>query len=634
MTEFPESTSDGSRHPGDDELLAFLDSELSLGELERVRVHVNDCSKCRAELAALTQVLGSIQQFHDSQVAETQGLQNSDAVERFRARLEQHVQEKLPRSLNLLPPETRQSSWKLTSLLRYRIPVLASIVAFALVLATTVSLLETRVSADVLLTRTEQKEGLPAFTDTPVTRSVLRIEILDASTGKEETLNEYILLADNHTHEARIETDSGGPSSGEWAASGKDFFGDLSVKAFGAQRSFDQALLHYMREQNFFPDTSATQFRKLVASRGSVETHVHKGDGSYGLDYAFAEDHPSGIRNAVLWVTKKSYDPFQLSIFAANGAGSKEYRFTRKSRVFERRTPEVARLLSGYPNPLVPAPSSGTPHAPAILPLRYAQIPASPSEVGAAVLLHKLNACMGEEVYAYPMSDGTTLVQGLVENTHRRQMLTNALAHADAAIHPEIYTPDQLNSGAHLLPSPYGDLPASAFKSKASPAEQATDLSGRQMAFHDELMASLQSEGKGLEEAEKLVGTFSTDLSVLSGELLLNSWALERLDEEFPALRTTQLATTYLEVLDSLRREHRQQIQELAHRESLMLARIQPVDSTDHTRGLATNSPREALELAQQQEKLVRALFAASQQSARKSEDLSRLVQILRLLEN
>ena len=48
----------------------------------------------------------------------------------------------------------------------------------------------------------------------------------------------------------------------------------------------------------------------------------------------------------------------------------------------------------------------------------------------------------------------------------------------------------------------------------------------------------------------------------------------------------------------------------------------------------ATSSPRQILALAQEQAKLVRALFTASQETARKSEDLSRLLQILHLLQS
>jgi hypothetical protein len=294
--------------------------------------------------------------------------------------------------------------------------------------------------------------------------------------------------------------------------------------------------------------------------------------------------------------------------------------------------------LSSPPNKTVAVLGAHTPNPPAILPRRYGQIPASSSEVRATELLHNLGACLGEEVYVYPMSDGTTLVQGLVDNANRRQMLINALVHADVSIHSEIYTPDQLESGIHLFQPPYGGLPPSMFKGKANSAEQAADFSGRQMAFHDELLASIQNEGKGQEEAEKSVAFFSTELSALAEKLLLNSWALQRLDEQFPSSRTTELVRTDLEVLNSLRQEHRQHIHQLAERETSMLSRIPLANSLAQAIGSekepATSSPRQILALAQEQEKLVRALFTASQETARKSEDLSRLLQILRLLQS
>lgn len=638
MIQFSGAMSFGPPHPTDEELLAFLDSELSPKDLERVRLHVSSCTTCQAEITALERVLDSVQQFRNSQMAEAEALQ-TEAVERFHAHLIQHAHQKLAQPVSLPPArETRPRDWRLASLLRYRIPVVASVVAVALVLTTTFSLLETTASADVLLTRTEEKENLRAPADSPVSRSVLHMELIDLSTGKQEASGEYVLLADKHAQEARLETNSKDRSFVEWTSAGDDFLGDLAVKAFRPQHYFDQALLHYMQQQNFFPDTSASQFRKLIANRGRAGTHVRKGNGSYGLDYAFAALHPSGIRNAVLWVAKKSYDPFQLSIFTANGSDTKEYRFTRKSRVHEVRTPELAQLLSSPLNKTVAVLGANTPNPPAILPRRYGQIPASSSEVRATELLHNLGACLGEEVYVYPMSDGTTLVQGLVDNANRRQMLINALVHADVSIHSEIYTPDQLESGIHLFQPPYGGPPPSTFKGKANSAEQAADFSGRQMAFHDELLASIQNEGKGQEEADKSVAFFSIELSALAEKLLLNSWALQRLDEQFPSSRTTQLVRTDLEVLNSLRQEHRQHIRQLAERETSMLSRIPLANSLAQAIGSekepATASPRQILALAQEQEKLVRALFTASQESARKSEDLSRLLQILRLLQS
>ncbi|HEY1483916.1 MAG TPA: zf-HC2 domain-containing protein [Candidatus Acidoferrum sp.] len=633
MTESRDSIFAGSAHPNDEELMAFLDSELAPGQRETVRAHVDTCAVCQAELSSLQQVLVSVQQVRDSNVAEERALQSDDNVEQFRARLDHHIQEQRPAAADIpLIRKPRARPWTLASLLRYRMPILASVAAFALVVATTLSLRETTASADVLLTRSEQRDAALPTSSNQVSRSVLNIQVLDANTGQQQSLSEYVLLADSRQQQARLQSASQGQFAGEWVANGNLFWGDLSFKAFGAANYFDQALLHYMQQQNFFPDASATQFRKLLEGRGSTETHVRKTKDSYGLDYTFAKNHPSGVRNAVLWLNKKSYDPFQMSIYTANGSSTKEYRITRTSHVFEQLTPEVTALLSAPSHATAPPPSPSASSPSAALPLKYSQISARPNEVRATQLLHQLNACLGEEVYVYPMSDGTALIQGLVQNNRRRAMLLSALTQADSSIHPEIYSPEQLNSNVHLLPPPYDDSNIALPADKADSAVQSTDLSSRQIAFHDELVNSFQSAGESSDQAEKSVASFSTELSSLAEKLLLNSWAVEHLDTEFTASRTAQLPQSDLATLNSLRQDHRQQIRDIVQRQLALLSRIPPPIAVSPGSGIKPSSPRELLDLAQEQEKLVRALFSASQQNVPKSDGFLRLVEILRLL--
>src|SRR5580692_13100249 len=160
MTESRGSIFAGAPHPNDEELMAFLDSELAPSQLEIVRAHVDTCAVCQAELSSLQQVLISVQQVRDSHVAEELALQSDDSVEQFRDRLDQHIQGRRPAPANLpMVRELRAPSWTLASLLRYRMPILASVVAFALVVATTLSLRETTASADVFLTRSEQRDA-------------------------------------------------------------------------------------------------------------------------------------------------------------------------------------------------------------------------------------------------------------------------------------------------------------------------------------------------------------------------------------------------------------------------------------------------------------------------------------------
>lgn len=632
MTEFIESNPRGVGHPSDEELLRSLDAELPPEELQRIRAHVAECTACRAEVSAMKEALGVVQEFRDAQVSTLGAEQTAQIIEGFRSVLEQHAQKGQRADISVRKPRTRNYHWRsLGALWSYRVPILAGIVAFAVVLATTLTLHETTVSADTLLSRSEQRDisRLPA--DAPISRAILHIRVLSPVSGKEQAAEEFVLLSDTQAHEAHLEWASRQGRRNFWSSAGTEFWGTLSARAFGDYPVFDPALLHYMQQQDFFPDASASQFRKLIANRGGSETHVRKGEASYGLDYVFSENHPSGIRNAVLWVSKQNYDPFQLSIFTGNDASLMEYRISRESSIFEKRTSQDARLLSPAPNPSVPAAIPEPAHAPAMAPLKYAEISASPGEVRATELLHKLNACLGEEVYVYPMSDGSIVVQGLVESIERRKTLTNALM-TDGSIRAQIFTPDQLRAGIHLFASPYADSSVSAASSDSLGDEQSADLSGRQMAFHDELVASFQSEGKTSDEAQRAVAAYSSELSALSQKVLLHAWAMERLDTEFSISRTAGLAKPELDTLRVLRQDHRQHIRELVRAELALLARIPVGEGLPRVQ--TTPSAEETLSLAKEQEKLVRALFTASRQNARKSEALTRLLQTLHGLEN
>src|SRR5580692_8429063 len=180
MTESRDSIFAGAPHPSDEELMAFLDSELAPGQLETVRAHVDTCAVCQAELSSLQQVLASVQQVRDLHVTQERALQSDYSVEQFRVRLDQHIQEQRPAPDDIpLIRKPHAPYWTLASLLRYRMPILASVVAFALVVATTLSLRETTASADVFLTRSEQRDAALPASSNQVSRSILKIEVLD-----------------------------------------------------------------------------------------------------------------------------------------------------------------------------------------------------------------------------------------------------------------------------------------------------------------------------------------------------------------------------------------------------------------------------------------------------------------------
>lgn len=636
MTNSSDPIRPDSPHPSEEQLLAFLDSELPAPVLGEIKCHLDECPACRLEFTAMQQALHSVQEVWNAQVA-AESASNLDHLRQFRARLAQHADALTSirsRAFAGFRDRKRSFAWRPSFLLRYRIPILASVVAIALVIATTLALFESTASAEVLLARSVNKENFQAQGTAPVSRSVLQFELVDTASGSARPLGNYTLLKDTSSGQAQVSVNFASGAHGEWGAHSKDMLGQLAGKAFGSSSIFDPALLHYMQATDFFPDASASEFRKLVTGRGTEKTLVQKGINAYGLDYLFGSSHPSGIRNAVLWVKKDSYDPFQLSIFTAN---AKEYRFTRETQSHEQRTPDVAGILSGTQPTLNSETASSAPVPATVVPLKYAKSLASSNELHAVEVLHRLGACLGEEVYVYPMSNGTVLVQGLVDTANRRQALLSSLSQAGPDVHPEIYTPAQLRPGVSVLESPYDEALAHGRSQNGALAVQSSDLSNWQSAFHDELVSSYAASGKNQEEAEAEAAAFSNKLVGLARKLLLHSWALQRLQDEFSPNRTIQLSTPDLQTISALEDEHRQAIRETASHEINLLSRLTqanpPTADEIHPKSSPASPSPSTLQLAQEEERLIRALFTVSQQPAKKKEDLARLLEVLDSLE-
>src|SRR5262249_17295936 len=149
------------------------------------------------------------------------------------------------------------------------------------------------------------------------------------------------------------------------------------------------------------------------------------------------------------------YSPTSLSIVAGDQSSSREYRFTRTSFVSE---PRVLAHL-GAPGETLPGHSSagsttGTLSSHRPTPLHYANSSATEQEVAVAAALHNVDACLGEEINLFPMSDGSLLVQGLVDGSARRDALRRALRTIPGTLRVEVFIPRELKSGSELYGPP------------------------------------------------------------------------------------------------------------------------------------------------------------------------------------
>jgi hypothetical protein len=616
-------------HPSEAELVAFLDKELPEVRHSEVDQHLQTCASCREFVEEAKLAFYAVQEWRDEGVAQADE-SNSVAVSRFHERLgKETVTATVPTRKTapspLLPPNSRKS---LAAVFAENKRAFAAIlVAASIVLATTLSLLNNTASAGTLLNRAIRKEDAGYAGGLSVSRTELVARVVDRSSGRWQEIGSYLLFEDREKGDSLAEPISGnGPLQ-------KPLF-ETSARPFlqmlQATSAFPDSLLKYMESQRFFPDTSASEFQKLIASRGSDRSTVQKDEDAYQLKFPFAFNHSSGIESATLWVNQKSFEPSQLSIFTGTAAAGKEYRFLRKNHHMQTRSQEMQSKLGGVQSEVPMAGLSRTLVGPSLL--SYKESKATPAEVDAAQALHSVNACLGEEVYVYPRSDGSISVQGLVETSARRRELKAALSSLQGRIQENVYIPEELDHLQGLPASPFEQDPREdgQIQTRVPSGEVLTEPSG----FPPGLLARLSASGAKTEDAEREAENLSGQLSRLSRELLLNAWALQKLDEEFSAVRTAGLSAADLTTVGTLRKQHRARISDLASQELGLLAPLQggPARASNEANSPGTLPASTALHLAQDQEQLVREVFVTSGNTEQWANRLAQLQRVLRNL--
>jgi hypothetical protein len=405
----------------------------------------------------------------------------------------------------------------------------------------------------------------------------------------------------------------------------------LVAALFG--NGLEAPLLEYLTAQRWTPEVSVAGFRRLIAARGSATASARRDGEVFDLRYAFAAGHPSGITEALLVVDSRDYSPASVSIITGHQSASWEYRFTRTSFSSKPRDVELARLKASTDTSTLSTGRSATiPPLRKAVPLSYANSHASDGEVAAAEALHRVDVCLGEEINLFPMSDGSLLVQGLVDSNARREAVRQALKSVSGPLRVEVFVPRELKSGSELYPPPdqFGEnLPAGG-----APTTRATlaDLSSAQVPLHDELYRHFAQPGVSSEDASKQVAVFSNEVVTLAQQTFLHAWALKRLDREFSGERTSGLSAATLQKIDQMRQDHRRWISTLAHRQAEMLSEIAPAALAASVAQVdaSQQDSQTLLRLAQEQNDLVRALFTASQAAPETASGLARLLAVLR----
>lgn len=612
-------------HLDDEQLMAYLDAELPRAEMESSRAHIDSCWTCRGRLSAL---LGRIETFLNTQTAvQTDASSERDQrIRQFRERLAHHAAE-IEAHLTVADRIRSYAGRLVDAVASHRRAALATVVAACLLVAMFTDVWNTKVSADTVLARAADYEAASQPQPGKVARITVRVERIDHTTGTGVKLGEITTVEDSATPGEAVSVQT--PSGEQRVITVADpaDLDQIQPALAVIDAELPPPLAAYLATQRWPMNFSLASFGRLIAARGNSTATANKQGNVFALHFPFAPNHESGISEVQLLVQARNYAPVGLSLFTA--ASGEEYRFTRETLTMEPRTTELARLF-GAPDVPERVRTHAAASIPKLAPLTYENSKASIEEVRLAAALHKADACMGEEIRIFPMSDGSLVVQGLVDRSERRDEIREVLRAVDPALRAQIYLPRELKSGSQLFRSPFKALEPPMGPQSQSGATLA-DLSSQRMPMYQELYEHFSKPGMSPEEAEKQINAFSNEAVTLARQTFLHAWALKKLDEEFSERRTADLNPASLPEIEHMRRDHREWIATLSHRQSAMLSQVMPTSVSVLADSISTsaNDADTLIRLAQEQNELVRALFTVSSNPAETESTLSRLLLVL-----
>jgi hypothetical protein len=606
---------------------------MTRAELEAARNHVEGCWICRSRLGVVQDEIDRFLEVRKSLLPEPPAFSET-RVEQFRQRLMRHAAE---------GGASRASAAKrvlhrfFAVVGQHRKAAIASALTVCLLVVMFTDVLNTRVSADTVLARSENYETQHHPAKGQVSRTSIRVERIDRR-GTAGPLGTIVVVHDSETPVTYWEAQSPLGSFENTASNDAPVTANVLRAVLPNDRE-DVAVIEYLDQERWSPDFSVEGFRRLVGSRGNAETSAKRTGDVFELDYPFVPGHVSGISEARLLVSARDYAPISLSLVTSAENAAREYRFTRTSQTTEPRSLELARLIVPPGTSVSATHSVSTPgRVPAqlrrVTPLTYATSHASMEEVEAAEALHRVDSCLGEEIYLFPMSDGSLLVQGLVDSTARRDAIRQSLKSVSGPLQVEIFVPRELKNGSELYAPPDRILDRGDAGENAGGSTPTTlaDLSSASMPLHDRIYKHLAKTGVPADVTEKEVAIFSNEVVTHARQTFLHAWALKKLDREFSAGRMAGLPASALKQVERIRQDHQRWIATLAARQTEMLSTIAdaPVAANMSDAAKAGTDSDTLLRLAREQNDLVRALFTTSEGHPEASESLSRLMVVLR----
>ncbi len=640
-------------HVGDAALVSFLDGELPESEQEAVQAHLCGCWSCRSRLKEMQENIDLFLEMRKRLQPESLP-PAGPAMAQFRQRLFHHQP---ATSIELDHFRQRLSEWAESfvtlgrSLFSWRRPALTAAAISVLIVLLMVQPMGWTLSASTVLARADLKEFSEVHLGNRVARSTVQIDRIDLSSHHEVSLGRVEVVRDSSTPSVYLNAEfPTGQTATQTFNNGSNPSSDSIFRG-----EIEDPLIRYFAEVHWIPDVTVAGYKELISGRGSDEASLIREGEGFDLEHSFAPNHESGILKTSLLVDASSYTPLRICIYAQNGDKQEEYRFTRTSFELVPRSVEIAQLFDassktvplGMNQPDLSKVKADHPWPPVELkkpprPLTYFNSAATATEVATALALHRIGACSGEDVHIFPMSDGSILVQGLVDKPQRRGEIREALTELhDPFIHVEIYDSSEPRTGLQLYDPP--DQISQAGKVSAgvgNPPVIHLDVPAEPMPIYDYLYSQLlqKANASGLPPNNAAIQRQITEISnnavELSNKALIEAWALKKLDVEFSSERTSHLTAEASAQIEAMRHDHQRTLQSLAHHLKSLLDEFAPEAAQMANKQFQLSGNGGALDAVVQQNELVRSLFTASSELVPSpSTELAKLVVVLSRIE-
>ena len=248
--------------------------------------------------------------------------------------------------------------------------------------------------------------------------------------------------------------------------------------------------------------------------------------------------------------------------------------------------PASIRAAVYEPDPRLTRPSSPPPDArrlqratPSLAISPSVHVSSSPDvEVEALYALHRVKACLGDDLAVQKTAAGSWRVLGLVPSIERKNEILSALA--GVSIDLDIRTFHEAGADA-----PYEPEPKTLPSATATVVNQAT----RRLPMED--LLSSESLKPQLE-----VPQLSNGAVTLSQSILAASWALQDLADRFPEQRIHQLSDSSRHRIEEMVRDHERDVQELLTKLEEHLGPLLSVLGPDVVRDVSSAIPSQSTE--------------------------------------